>query len=100
TPFDRILATRLAARCIEYLEEHIDDVEKASVGIGLIRSAIRFTRFDEMSRMMDDRFKRPKEQWWLNLRPIARVMAQPAPGSRTSANGHTAKAKAAKIALN
>ncbi|MCA9986909.1 MAG: 6-phosphofructokinase, partial [Anaerolineales bacterium] len=77
TPFDRILATRLAARCIEYLEEHIDDVEKASVGIGLIRSAIRFTRFDEMSRMMDDRFKRPKEQWWLNLRPIARVMAQP-----------------------
>jgi hypothetical protein len=29
---------------------------------------------------MDAANGRPKEQWWLNLRPIARMMAQPAKG--------------------
>jgi hypothetical protein len=28
---------------------------------------------------MDYAHSRPKEQWWLALRSIARVMAQPAP---------------------
>jgi hypothetical protein len=28
---------------------------------------------------MDKRYGRPKQQWWLDLRPIAHVLAQPAP---------------------
>jgi hypothetical protein len=29
--------------------------------------------------MVDLEKQRPKEEWWLDLRPIARVLAQPGP---------------------
>jgi 6-phosphofructokinase 1 len=32
-----------------------------------------------MPRLMDEINQRPKEQWWLNLRPIARILAKPGP---------------------
>jgi hypothetical protein len=34
--------------------------------------------------MIDVKNKRPKEQWWMELRPIARVLAQPGPSRRKS----------------
>ncbi|HEX6386003.1 MAG TPA: 6-phosphofructokinase [Anaerolineae bacterium] len=81
TPFDRILATRLAAKCVTYLEEQIGSLEPESACIGLLRGAFRFTDLRDLPRLLDLKHGRPKEQWWLSLRPIARVMAQPAPNS-------------------
>jgi hypothetical protein len=31
--------------------------------------------------MVDNVNQRPKKQWWLDLQPIAKVLAQPAPQS-------------------
>ncbi len=78
TPFDRILGTRLGAKCIAYLEEQIGQQEPESACIGLQRGSYRFTDLRDLPRLMDAANGRPKEQWWLNLRPIARMMAQPA----------------------
>jgi 6-phosphofructokinase 1 len=75
TPFDRILATRLAAKCISYLEEEIGKTEQISACIGLQSGSFHFTEFHDMSRLMDFENRRPKRQWWLQLRPIARMMA-------------------------
>jgi 6-phosphofructokinase 1 len=79
SPFDRIMATRLAAMCIDYIEEHMDDDEPRSACIGQQRGKIVFTDLEDIHRLMDRRYRRPREQWWLELRPVARVLAQPGP---------------------
>jgi 6-phosphofructokinase 1 len=79
SPFDRIMATRLAAMCIDYIEEHMDAEEPQSACIGQQHGKIVFTNLEDIHRLMDHRYRRPREQWWLDLRPIARVLAQPGP---------------------
>jgi len=81
SPFDRIMATRLAAMCIDYIEEHMDDDEPRSACIGQQSGRIIFTDLEDIHRLMDRRFRRPREQWWLELRPVARVLAQPGPSA-------------------
>jgi len=79
TPFDRIQATRLAARCIEWLISEAENAEPGAAFIGLEAGQVRFHDLIDLPRMADDPFQRPKEQWWMNLRPIVRVLAQPGP---------------------
>lgn len=80
SPFDRIFATRLAARCIRFLEEQIDQPEPMSACIGQVGGEIKFTELPDIVRLMDAAHSRPRQQWWMNLRPIARILAQPHPG--------------------
>jgi 6-phosphofructokinase 1 len=80
TPFDRIMATRLAAKCVNYLVQEVGQDEPHSACIGQEHGKIIFTDLEDVPRLMDRQFRRPREQWWMGLRPIARVMAQPAPG--------------------
>ncbi|HEX6385883.1 MAG TPA: 6-phosphofructokinase, partial [Anaerolineae bacterium] len=84
SPFDRILATRLAAHCITFLEEQIGQPEPISACIGHVQGQLLITDLADIPRLVDDRYQRTKSQWWLELRPIAQVLAQPAPHS----NGH------------
>jgi len=79
SPFDRIQATRLAARCIEYLIENAQSETPASAFIGIESGGIQIHDIEMMPRMADEVYQRPKKQWWLDLQPIARVLAQPAP---------------------
>ncbi|MCA9939715.1 MAG: 6-phosphofructokinase [Anaerolineales bacterium] len=81
TPFDRIQAVRLAAECIHFLEQQLDSevTEPMSACIGLLNGSYQFTDLQDVSRLMDKQFQRPKQQWWLSLRPVARVMARPGP---------------------
>lgn len=79
SPFDRILATRLASNCLSYIEDHLGDSTPISATVGLTEGKVRFTELRHLPEMMDMTNGRPKEQWWLSLRPIARVMAKPGP---------------------
>lgn len=79
SPFDRVQATRLAAICIDYLGLQMDQPDPKSACIGLVRSKLQFTDLEDITRMYDVKWQRPIKQWWLDLRPIARVLAQPAP---------------------
>ena len=78
SPFDRILATRMASESVEYL---IRESEAGSTGaagfIGLREGTLTITPFDELPRLMDLENKRPKEQWWRQLAPIAQLLAAP-----------------------
>jgi 6-phosphofructokinase 1 len=76
SPFDRIFATRLAVRCIDYLEELAARHETTGACIGLVQGEVRFTGLDELSRLMDNEHSRPRKQWWMDLRPIARTLAE------------------------
>ena len=79
TPFDRILATRFAYRCINFLEEKALGGSDEAAVVGLSGSGYQFTPLDEALRTYDVAHQRPKQQWWMDLRPIARMLAQPGP---------------------
>ena len=83
SPFDRIMASRLAVECINYLEIQIQQPEPKSACIGQKKGQIVFTDLKETHRLMDKKLRRPRTQWWLGLLPIIQILAQPAP-SRTN----------------
>jgi len=47
--------------------------------IGLQGGQIQFHSLDNLPRLMDLEQQRPQAQWWLDVRPIANLLAQPAP---------------------
>ena len=80
-PFDRILATRMAARAVEYIEQSLigdeaaPDGLPAAAGLGQVSGELRVTPLEDIMRMSDDKVQRPKQQWWMSLRPVTRMMS-------------------------
>lgn len=79
SPFDRIMATRLSSRCIDFLIEKIGKNDPACTFIGLVGGSIQFHNMEDLYRMSDMQHQRPKDQWWLEMYPIAKLLAQPKP---------------------
>jgi 6-phosphofructokinase 1 len=79
TPFDRIQATRLASRCIEFLVAEAEGGSHAAKVIGLSGGRVQLVDLEDLPRLADEEHQRPKTQWWMELRPIARILAQPGP---------------------
>jgi 6-phosphofructokinase 1 len=77
SPFDRIQATRLAARCVDFLVEQAERDAPGSAVIGLERGRIHFTPLADLPSMVEPEAHRPKVQRWMALRPLAKVMARP-----------------------
>ncbi|MCP4900552.1 MAG: 6-phosphofructokinase [bacterium] len=87
SPFDRIQATRLAKHCIEAL---IQEAERGTVGaryIGFANGKVETFSLEDLPRMVDTDRQRPREQWWMDLRPIARLLAQPGPSTAERESG-------------
>ena len=83
TPFDRIQAIRLATKCVEFLIEEVEANKDPAGGalVGLQAGKVQFSNLEDFPRMVDQEYQRPKAQWWLELRSIAKVLAQPGPQS-------------------
>ncbi len=79
SPFDRIQATRLARLCLERLIEQCNQSDTSGCFIGLQNGKIMFHDMRDFDRMADLKYQRPREEWWLQLRPIANLMAKLAP---------------------
>jgi 6-phosphofructokinase 1 len=82
SPFDRLQATRFAARCVDFLIEQAQQSEPAGAFIGLEAGGVTLHSLEEIPKMVDKDNQRPKQQWWLDLRPIAKLMSQPMPSSQ------------------
>jgi len=78
SPFDRIWATRLAARCISFLTGQLERGSTEGAFIGLVDGKVTPFPISRMTEMVDWTYRRPKEQWWLGLRPVVQAMALPA----------------------
>lgn len=76
SPFDRIFATRLGVSCIDYLIDHVLSGSRDSACIGQVRGEIVFTDLERIPKLMDFQHSRPLNQWWMDLRPIARLLAR------------------------
>ena len=81
SPFDRIQATRLARLCLEYLINQCDMGSNDSAFIGLQKGQVNFHDMRDFERMIDPKHERPKDQWWLELKGIASLMAKLGPTS-------------------
>jgi 6-phosphofructokinase 1 len=79
SPFDRVQATRYADRCIDYLIEQASTDSMECAFIGQQAGKLQFQNLEDYPRMFDEKTERPKKQWWMDLRPIARLLAQPGP---------------------
>jgi 6-phosphofructokinase 1 len=77
SPFDRIQATRLASKSLDYLIEQAMSKAPTSAFIGLEHGKIRFTSLAEFPELIEPDAHRPREQSWMALRPLAKVMARP-----------------------
>jgi 6-phosphofructokinase 1 len=77
SPFDRIQATRLTARCVEFLVDQAGRDDPESAAIGLERGRIHFTPLAALPSMVEADAQRPTVQRWMALRPLAKVMARP-----------------------
>ena len=76
SPFDRIQATRLAAESVKHLiDEAMADVPTDAM-VGLQHGKIVFTPLAKFPDLVDpDGLHRPREEGWMALRPVAKVMA-------------------------
>ena len=79
SPFDRIQANRLARLCLEFLIEECNKGGNRSAFIGLQNGQIQYHDMRDFERMVVSEYQRPREQWWLDLRPIASLLAQRGP---------------------
>jgi len=79
SPFDRIQASRLARMCLEHLIEQCDQQSVESSFIGMQNGQIKFHDLRDFDRMIDTEFQRPREQWWLELKSIADLLAKSGP---------------------
>jgi len=74
SPYDRIEATRLAAAGIDFLAQNARQPQPPVTAVGLIEGEVAFTNLAHLPELMDMHHRRPREQWWLRLRPIADVV--------------------------
>jgi 6-phosphofructokinase 1 len=81
SPFDRIQATRLATKGIHFLiDEAINRRVAPSAGfMGRKDGQVQVFPMEDFPRMFNFEFDRPKEQWWMEIRDIARIMSKVAP---------------------
>ena len=79
SPFDRVQATRLSRMCLEYLIDQCDKNSNNSAFIGIENGKIQFHDLRDFDRMIDAEHQRPKEQWWLELKGIASLLAKTRP---------------------
>ena len=77
SPFDRIQATRLASKCVQYLVDQAHADSPSSAFIGLQKGKVRFTDLARFPQMAEPDAHRPLDQTWMSLRPIAEIMSGP-----------------------
>jgi 6-phosphofructokinase 1 len=81
-PQDRIMAARMAGEAIDFIEQECSAErpdEAAAICLGVVAEQITLTPFYDIARIFDFEHQRPKQQWWMQLRPLAQMLAQPAP---------------------
>jgi 6-phosphofructokinase 1 len=79
SPFDRIQATRLTAKALEHLVASAEKNLSPAVAIGRVSGKIQFTNLERLPDLVEPGVQRPKEQRWLGLLPIMRLMSQQKP---------------------
>jgi len=79
SPYDRIMATQFATEAVDFLIDVCNNPEDETpaVCMGMVDDHLTFTPLYRVQRIFDEKLQRPKSQWWMRLRPLATMLAQP-----------------------
>ncbi|CAJ1079223.1 ATP-dependent 6-phosphofructokinase%2C liver type isoform X2 [Xyrichtys novacula] len=86
SPFDRNFGTKLGVRAIQWITDRLTEnfrqgrvfansPDTACV-LGLKRKVISFSPVTELKEVTDFEHRMPKDQWWLKLRPLLKMLAK------------------------
>lgn len=75
TPFDRLLAVRLVSKALDLLTNEFETGSRESHYLGLVKSKVTSVPLRQLADEMDLIHRRPRDQWWLGLRPVLRAVA-------------------------
>ena len=86
SPFDRIMGTKYATEAVKYLLAQIPanmgkdgsmnaTSDETACVLGLVGAKIMSTSVNVLSKTTDFEHRIPKEQWWMRLRPLIRVLS-------------------------
>lgn len=78
SPFDRLLAVRLVSRALDELSAGFETGTPQSSYLGLVEAKVTARPLERMMDEMDAQYRRPKDQWWLALRPVMKAVADAA----------------------
>ena len=81
TPFDRIVATRSAARAVEVLLEESAKDDPAACYLGFQAGRLTTFPISGLPSKVEDAFERAKDPWWRAVEPVVRLLGQSGPGS-------------------
>ncbi|CAG4964875.1 unnamed protein product [Colias eurytheme] len=80
TPFDRNMGTKMAAKCLHWL---VDMIHKGPANkpdsaclLGIVKRQYMFTPLEELKTQTNFAQRIPKQQWWMKLRPLLRILAK------------------------
>ncbi len=79
SPFDRIHATRLSQLALDFLINECEANTISSSFIGLREGKYQYHDMRDFERMANIEYQRPIKQWWMELRKINKLLAQPQP---------------------
>nr|KAF6374914.1 phosphofructokinase, muscle [Pipistrellus kuhlii] len=86
TPFDRNFATKMGAKAMNWMTGKIKESYRngrifantpdSGCVLGMRKRALVFQPVTELKDQTDFEHRIPKEQWWLKLRPILKILAK------------------------
>ncbi|XP_048348184.1 ATP-dependent 6-phosphofructokinase, muscle type isoform X1 [Sphaerodactylus townsendi] len=86
TPFDRNFGTKMGAKAVAWMSGKIKECSRhgrifantadSACLLGMRRRALLFQPLSELKEQTDFEHRIPKEQWWLKLRPILKILAK------------------------
>ncbi|XP_061879059.1 ATP-dependent 6-phosphofructokinase, platelet type-like isoform X1 [Entelurus aequoreus] len=86
SPFDRNFGTKVAAKAVQWITKSLQDAykggrvfansEESACLLGMRRRALVFQPVSKLRDETDFVHRIPKEQWWLKLRPLMKILAK------------------------
>ncbi|XP_019730659.1 ATP-dependent 6-phosphofructokinase, platelet type-like isoform X1 [Hippocampus comes] len=86
SPFDRNFGTKVAAKAVQWLTKTMKESykggrvfansEDSACLLGMRRRAMVFQPVAQLKQETDFEHRIPKEQWWLKLRPLMKILAK------------------------
>ncbi|CAG9796596.1 unnamed protein product [Diatraea saccharalis] len=80
TPFDRNMGTKMAAKCLHWLVEALQrgpaNTPDTACLLGIVKRQYKFTPLEDLKSQTNFAQRIPKQQWWMKLRPLLRILAK------------------------
>uniref|UniRef100_A0A3B4EQB7 ATP-dependent 6-phosphofructokinase n=1 Tax=Pygocentrus nattereri TaxID=42514 RepID=A0A3B4EQB7_PYGNA len=82
SPFDRNFGTKISAKAMQWISKKLKErrvfanTEDSACLLGMRRRALVFQPVVQLKEETDFVHRIPKEQWWLKLRPLMKILAK------------------------